>query len=73
MDITYYFIGLLTGVCVSSFFIGKELYNYYTKYNILKKQLDRSLKLNDRLQSVKMLESDLTPSFTNFESSLTAV
>ena len=73
MDITYYFIGLLTGVCVSAFFIGKELYIYYTKYTIQKKQLDRILKLNDRIQKVKKLESKLEPSFENFEANLTAI
>ena len=50
MDITYYFIGLLTGVSVSTFFIGKEWYKYYTKYTIQQKQLDRILKLNDKIQ-----------------------
>lgn len=73
MDITYYFIGLLTGVCVSSFFIGKELYAYYTKYTIQKKQLERFLKLNDKIQKVKKIESNVKPSFQNYESNLTAI
>jgi hypothetical protein len=57
MDITYYFIGLLTGVSVSTFFIGKELYKYYTKYTIQQKQLDRILKLNDKIKKIKNLHS----------------
>ncbi len=60
MDITYYFIGLLTGVSVSTFFIGKELYKYYTKCTIQQKQLDRILKLIDKIQESKNLESSLT-------------
>ena len=57
MDITYYFIGLLTGISVSTFFIGKELYKYYTKYTIQQKQLDRILKLNDKIKKIKNLHS----------------
>ena len=60
MDITYYFIGLLRGVSVSTFFIGKELYKYYTKYTIQQKQLDRILKLNDKIQKSKNLQSSLS-------------
>lgn len=65
MDITNYFIGLLTGVSVTAFFIGKELYKYYTKYTIQQKQLDRILKLNDRIKKIKIknMESIKTPNF----------
>ncbi|MBC7846302.1 MAG: hypothetical protein H7Y10_07400 [Flavobacterium sp.] len=56
MDITYYFIGLLTGVSVTAFFIGKELYKYYTKYTIQQKQLDRILKLNDKIKKFKNMK-----------------
>lgn len=54
--ITYYFIGLLTGVSVTTFFIGKEWYKYYTKYTIQQKQLDRILKLNDNIKNLKSTE-----------------
>jgi len=57
MDITNYLIGLLTGVSVTTFFIGKELYKYYTKYTIQQKQLDRVLKLNDKIKKFKNLSS----------------
>lgn len=50
MDITNYFIGVLTGVSITTFFIGKELYKYYTKYRIQQKQLNRILKLNDKIK-----------------------
>lgn len=60
MDITYYFIGLITGVSVSTFFIGKEWYKYYTKYTIQQKQLDRILKLNDKIQKSKNLQETLS-------------
>ncbi|REH01909.1 hypothetical protein [Flavobacterium aquicola] len=52
MDITNYFIGLLTGASVSTLFVGKELYKYYTKYTIQQKQLDRILKLNDKIKNL---------------------
>ena len=51
MDITNYIIGLLTGVSVTAFFVGKEWYKYYTRYTIQKKQLDRILKLNDKIKN----------------------
>jgi hypothetical protein len=51
--ITYFLIGLLTGVSFSSFFIGKGLYKYYTKYTIQQKQLNRILKLNDNIKNFK--------------------
>ncbi|GEC72329.1 hypothetical protein SAMN05443543_11071 [Flavobacterium flevense] len=54
MNTTYFFIGLFTGISVSAFFIGKELYKYYTKYTVQKKQLDRILKLNDKFKKFKV-------------------
>lgn len=57
MDITNYLIGLLTGVSVTTFFIGKAWYRYYTKYTIQQKQLDRVLKLNDKIKKLKNFES----------------
>jgi hypothetical protein len=61
MDVTNYFIGLLTGVSVTTFFVGKELYKYYTKYTIQQKQLDRVLKLNDKIKKFNNLKSSGTP------------
>jgi len=61
MDFTNYFIGLLTGVSITAFFIGKELYKYYTKYTIQQKQLNRILKLNDKIKKFKNLDSIETP------------
>jgi hypothetical protein len=58
MDIIiYYFIGLLTGVSVTTFFVGKELYKYYIKSEIQQKQLDRILKFNDEINKFKILNS----------------
>ena len=57
MDITNYIIGLLTGVSVTAFFVGKEWYKYYTRYTIQKKQLDRILKLNDKIKNSKPVEN----------------
>lgn len=61
MDINNYLIGLLTGVSVTTFFIGKEWYKYYTKYTIQQKQLDRVLKLNDKIKKVKNMNTVETP------------
>ena len=55
--ITYYFVGLFTGVSVTAFFIGKEWYKYYTKCTIQQKQLDRILKLNDNIKKFQGLNS----------------
>lgn len=55
-NIVYYFIGVLTGVSVTAYFIGKKWYKYYRKYNIQKKQLDRISKLNDKVDKFKDLE-----------------
>lgn len=62
MDFTNYLIGLLTGVSVTTFFLGKEWYKYYTKYTIQQKQLDRVLKLNDKIKinKIKTLNSSPT-------------
>ena len=58
MDIiTYYLIGLFTGVAVTAFFVGKEFYKYYTKSMIQQKQLDRILKFNDEVNKFKILNS----------------
>ncbi|SHG40917.1 hypothetical protein SAMN05444372_105233 [Flavobacterium micromati] len=57
MDITNYLIGLLTGISVTAFLIGKELYKYYTKYMIQKKQLDRVLKMYDKIKNLKTSET----------------
>jgi hypothetical protein len=54
--ITYYIIGLLSGVSLSGFFIGKGYYTYYTKYTIQKKQLNRILKLNDKIKNLNSIE-----------------
>ncbi|WP_269227377.1 hypothetical protein [Flavobacterium eburneipallidum] len=56
MDINY-FIGLLTGISVTTFIIGKELYKYYTKYTIQQKQLNRILKLNDKIQKKQSIKT----------------
>ena len=54
--ITYYFIGLLTGVSLTAFFIGKELYKYYSKCEIQQNQLDRILKFKDEMNKFKILD-----------------
>lgn len=55
--ITYYLIGLLTGVTLTALLIGKRLYKYYNKNIILQKQLNRVLKLNDNIKNFNNLNS----------------
>jgi len=50
MNITYYLAGMLSGACIASFFIGKELYRYYIKNKVQKKQLERMGKLNKKMK-----------------------
>jgi hypothetical protein len=57
MNVTYYLAGLLSGVSVTSFFIGKELYRYYIKNKVQEKQLGRMLKLNDKIKKSLLVES----------------
>ena len=57
MNVTYYLAGLLSGVSVASFFIGKELYRYYIKNKVQEKQLGRMLKLNDKIKKSLLTES----------------
>ena len=57
MEIAYYFFGLLTGVSVTAFFIGKELYKYYKKYNVQQKQLNKILNLYDKIKKIKNVDS----------------
>lgn len=49
--ITYYLAGLLSGISVASFFIGKELYRYYIKNKVQEKKLNRLLKLNEKIKN----------------------
>lgn len=50
MNITFYLAGLLSGISLAAFFIGKELYKSYTKVKIQKKQLERMEKLNKQIK-----------------------
>lgn len=58
MDITYFLAGMLSGISIASFFIGKELYRFYLKNKIQKKQLDRMAKLNDKIKKSLFFESN---------------
>ncbi|WP_338409334.1 hypothetical protein [uncultured Flavobacterium sp.] len=39
--LAYYFSGLLSGISITSFFMGKEMYKMYVKNKIQNKQLKR--------------------------------
>ncbi len=57
MIITYYLAGVLSGVSVASFFIGKELYRYYIKNKVQEKKLNRLLKLNEKIKNSLPMDS----------------
>lgn len=57
MNFTYYLAGLLSGISIASFFIGKELYKFYIKNKVQKKQLERMDKLNK--QTKKMFDFEI--------------
>lgn len=50
MNVTFYLAGLLSGISLASFFIGKELYKSHTKVKVQKKQLERMEKLNKQIK-----------------------
>ncbi len=56
MNITYYLAGFISGVSIAGFFIGKELYRFYIKDKVQKKQLNRLSKLNDKMKSKKSFQ-----------------
>lgn len=58
MNITYYIIGFLTGVSIATFFVGKELYKFYMKYTVQKKQLDRMRKLYDKIKKSENVKNN---------------
>ncbi|KIO54577.1 hypothetical protein [Flavobacterium hibernum] len=53
MNVTYYVAGFISGISITGFFIGKELYRYYIKDKVQKKQLYRLSKLNDKMKAKK--------------------
>ena len=58
----YFLAGSISGISVASYFLGKELYRFYKKNIIQKKQLDHLHKLNEKMrialntQKIKMPE-----------------
>ena len=61
MNITYYLAGLLSGISIASFFIGKELYKFYIKDKVQKKQLERMERLNNQIKRTFDLEAQEFP------------
>jgi len=53
MNIYLYLAGVLSGVSVAGFFLGKELYRFYIKNKIQKKQLDRMNRLLAKVRRTK--------------------
>ncbi len=47
-----YLLGVLTGIAIASFFIGKELYKYYIKNKVQSKQLERLKRLKQKNKKV---------------------
>ncbi len=53
MNIYLYLAGVLSGVSVAGFFLGKELYRFYIKNKIQRKQLDRMNRLLAKVRRTK--------------------
>jgi hypothetical protein len=51
MILTYYLAGMLSGLSIASFFIGKQLYRYYLKNKVQEKKMRRLLKLNEKIKN----------------------
>lgn len=49
-----YLLGFLTGSAIASFFIGKELYKYYIKDKVQRKQLERLMRLKQKKNSLNL-------------------
>ena len=58
MNLTYYLAGVLSGLSIASFFIGKELYRFYIKNKVQTKQLERMGKLNKQIKNATELQTN---------------
>lgn len=56
MNLTYYLAGFISGVSLTGYFIGKELYKFYIKNKVQKKQLYRLSKLNDKMKASRTFQ-----------------
>ena len=45
----YFITGIISGISISAYFIGKELFSFHRKNTLQEKQLDRMRKLNHQL------------------------
>jgi hypothetical protein len=47
-----YLLGLLSGIAIASFFIGKELYRFYVKNKVQVKQIERLRRLKKKNKKI---------------------
>jgi len=47
-----YLLGLLSGIAIASFFIGKELYRFYVKNKVQVKQIERLRRLKKKSKKI---------------------
>lgn len=49
--IIYFLAGSISGISVAAYFLGKELYRFYKKNTMQKKQLQHLTKLNAKMRT----------------------
>jgi hypothetical protein len=71
--IIYFISGIIAGVSVSAYFIGKELFSFHRKNTLQEKQLDRMRKLNHQLSSkISLRHSSNQSAYVNEKGDLVA-
>jgi hypothetical protein len=71
--IIYFVSGIIAGVSVSAYFIGKELFVTHRKNSLQEKQLDRMRKLNHQLSTkISLNSSNKQSAYVNEKGNLVA-
>jgi hypothetical protein len=71
--IIYFASGIIAGVSVSAYFIGKELFVIHRKNSLQEKQLDRMRKLNHQLSTkISFISTNQHSAYVNEKGTLVA-
>jgi hypothetical protein len=71
--IIYFISGIIAGVSVSAYFIGKELFAFHRKNSLQEKQLDRMRKLNHQLSTkISFISTNEHSAYVNEKGDLVA-
>jgi len=71
--IIYFVSGIIAGLSVSAYFIGKELFVIHRKNSLQEKQLDRMRKLNHQLSTkISLISSNKQTAYVNEKGTLVA-